>query len=124
LNFFHVAAPVCGKQPTLDIAMKAAMRPVDNTRDMSVLDRSARTTVKKKTLPLSFARTYRGMSNYLVQKWWARREERLCPPYESAELFQHLWHALMPVICPTCQILVFRRDDERRRFKKIHCPTG
>jgi hypothetical protein len=39
LNFFHVAAPVCGKQPTLDIAMKAAMRPVDNTRDMSVLDR-------------------------------------------------------------------------------------
>jgi hypothetical protein len=79
LNFFHVAAPVCGKQPTLDIAMKAAMRPVDNTRDMSVLDRSARTTVKKKTLPLSFARTYRGMSNHLVQKWWARREERLLP---------------------------------------------
>jgi hypothetical protein len=39
LNFFHVAAPVCGKRPTLDIAMKAAMRPVDNTRDMSVLDR-------------------------------------------------------------------------------------
>jgi hypothetical protein len=22
------------------------------------------------------------------------------------------------------QILVFRRDDERRRLKKIHCPTG
>jgi hypothetical protein len=33
------------------------------------------------------------MSNHLVQKWWARREERLCPPYESAELFQHLSHA-------------------------------
>jgi hypothetical protein len=61
--------------------------------------------VKKKTLPLSFARTYRGMSNHLVQKWWARREERLCPPYENAELFQHLSHALMPVICPTGQIL-------------------
>jgi hypothetical protein len=52
------------------------------------------------------------MSNHLVQKWWARREERLCPPYESAELFQHLSHALMPVICPTCQIFAFRRDDE------------
>jgi hypothetical protein len=51
------------------------------------------------------------MSNHLVQKWWARREERLRPPYESAELFQHLSHALMPVICPTCQILVSRRDE-------------
>jgi len=46
------------------------------------------------------------MSNHLVQKWWARREERLCPHYESAELFQHRSHALMPVICPTGQIFV------------------
>jgi len=29
------------------------------------------------------------------------------PPYESAELFQHLSHALMPVICPTGQVFVF-----------------
>jgi len=27
------------------------------------------------------------------------------PIYENAELFQHLSHALMPVICPTGQIL-------------------
>jgi hypothetical protein len=47
------------------------------------------------------------MSNHLVQKWWARREERLCPPYESAELFQHLSHTVAPVICPTGQIFVF-----------------
>jgi hypothetical protein len=30
------------------------------------------------------------------------RKERLCRPYEIAELFQHLSHALMPVIGPTC----------------------
>jgi hypothetical protein len=45
------------------------------------------------------------MSNHLVQKWWARREERLCPPYEGAELFQHLSHPAVPVICPSGQIL-------------------
>jgi hypothetical protein len=45
-----------------------------------LLWRSARTTVKKKTLPLILARRYRGMA-YLFMTWWARREERLCPPY-------------------------------------------
>jgi hypothetical protein len=67
--------------------------------------------VKKKTLPLSFARTYRGMSNHLVQKWWARREERLCPPYESAELFQHLSHVVAGDL-PDGSNLVSCRDDE------------
>jgi len=55
------------------------------------------------------SRIFEGRS---ASEWWARRQERLCPPHDSAELFQHLSHALVPVICPTGQILVSRRDGE------------
>src|SRR5260370_42690827 len=58
------------------------------------------------------------MSHYLVKKWWARREQRLCPPYESAELFQHLSHAAHAGDLPDVPIFCFRRDDERRHVKK------
>jgi hypothetical protein len=63
------------------------------------------------------------MSNYLVQKWWARREERLCPPYESAELFQHLSHAVAGDL-PDVPNFCFPSRSRTTSRKKNPLPDG
>jgi hypothetical protein len=72
--------------------------PIDNSQSIHLVHQQPARPVgendgEEENAAFEFRSDVRGMSNYLAQKWWARREERLCQPYESAELFQHLSHA-------------------------------